>query len=208
MVEKKSRVGEPEIKNLWKQQLVSPITMTNFVKQTAETEKIILFGESNSGKTSFYLEILKYLKSQGVSKEKILMCIISSDRNSGLTKIHKLIPREFMDNVLVFPIDTYEELVSSTATAQKYLDEHFKKTGVYGWLVVELLEECWRQSQDYYSRKAFGETLADLMAAKRKEIQELMKAKNKEGKDTAYQALEGFKDWVCIKFFHNFFECK
>jgi hypothetical protein len=132
------------------------------------------------------------------------MCIISSDRNSGITKIHNLIPKEFMDNVLVFPIDTYEELVSSTAIAKKKLDEHYKKTGVHGWIVIELLEEAWRFSQDYYSRKAFGETLADLMAAKRQEIQELMKSKNKEAKATAYQALEGFKDWVIVKFYHNF----
>ena len=204
MAIKKSIEGAVEPKNLWEQRLVEPRTMTEFVKETADTEKMILFGESSSGKTRFYLGILPYLKKLGVPKENILMCIVYPDRSTGLTKIHSLIPKEFMDNVLVFPINNYEEMVSSTAVADEYLKAHFKKTGVHGWLVSELLEESWRMSQDYYSRMAFGETLADLMAAKRQEVQELMASKDKEGKDTAYQALSGFQDWVTIKFFHNF----
>ena len=204
MVLKKAIDGVVEPKNLWEQKLVTPRTMNEFVKETADTEKMILYGESSSGKTRFYLGVLPYLKKLGVPKENILMCIIYPDRSTGITKIHTLIPKEFMDNVLVFPINNYEEMVSSTAIADEYLKAHFKKTGVHGWLVSELLEESWRMSQDYYSRMAFGETLADLMAAKRQEIKELMASKDKEGKDTAYQALSGFQDWVTIKFFHNF----
>lgn len=204
MATKKEVVGEVGPKNLWDQELVKPFTMTQFVKDTADTEKMNVFGESSTGKTRFYLSVLPYLKKIGIPKEHILMCIIYPDRSTGLTKIFNIIPKEFLESVLVFPISNYEELVSATALAEKKLKEHYQKTGVYGWLVSELLEESWRMSMDYYSRMAFGETLADLMAAKRQEIQELMKAKDREGKDTAFQALEGFKDWTVIKFYHNF----
>jgi len=87
MAIKKSIEGAVEPKNLWEQRLVEPRTMTEFVKETADTEKMILFGESSSGKTRFYLGILPYLKKLGVPKENILMCIVYPDRSTGLTKI-------------------------------------------------------------------------------------------------------------------------
>jgi len=59
-------------------------------------------------------------------------------------------------------------------------------------------------SQDYYSRQAFGETLADLMSAKRRAVEELKSIKSEDKKESAYQALEGWRDWTVIKFFHNF----
>jgi len=204
MMQKKVAGAVDDEQDLWKKQLVKPITMTNFIKETADTEKMLLFSESGAGKTSFYLGILKYLKKSGVNKDELLMCIVYPDRSTGITKIQKLIPREFLDNILVFPVNTYEEMVSSTAVAEQRLKEHYKNTGKFGWLVIELLEESWRFTQDYYSRKAFGESLADLMATKRQEVKAMMESKDKAGKETAYQALEGYKDWVTIKFYHNF----
>jgi len=201
---KKPIEGESPATSLWEQELVVPRKFNDFYEEIAPTEKILLFGESNTGKTRWYLNILNYLKKQGLTKDQVLMCIIFPDRPTGITKLYDLVPKEFVENVLVFPVDTYEELVSSTSKAEKLLTEHHKKTGVHGWLVIELLEEAWRMAQDYYCRKAFGETLADLLAAKRQEIQRLMAAKGKEDRDTAYQALEGWKDWPVIKFFHNF----
>jgi len=205
MVVKKRVAGETDEQDLWKQQLITPISMTDFIQETADTEKMLLFSESGAGKTSFYLSVLKYLKDKkGIEKDNLLMCIVYPDRSTGITKIQNLIPREFLNNIFVFPINTYEEMVSSTAVAEQKLKEHYKKTGKFGWLIIELLEESWRFTQDYYSRKAFGESLADLMATKRQEVKAMMDSKDKAGKETAYQALEGYKDWVTIKFYHNF----
>jgi len=208
MVLKKEIEGEEKPKDLWNEQLVAPIPMDQFARETAETEKLLLCGFSNTGKTRWYLKILDNLKKRGIPKEKIMMCIVFPDRGTGLTKLYNLIPKEFVKNVFVFPINNYEELVSSTAVAEKKLTQHFKETGVHGWLVIELLEECWRFSQDYYSRQAFGETLADYLALQRESVKERMKQvskkQGKEVEDTAFQALEGWKDWTIIKFFHNF----
>jgi len=208
MVIAKTVVGEEKPKDLWNEQLVAPIPMDQFVRETAETEKMLLCGFSSTGKTRWYLKILGLLQKQGIPKDKIMMCIVFPDRGTGLTKLYNIIPKEFVGNVFVFPINNYEELVSSTAVAEKKLKEHFKNTGIHGWLVVELLEECWRFSQDYYSRQAFGETLADYLALQRESVKERMKKiskqAGKEVEDTAFQALEGWKDWTIIKFFHNF----
>jgi hypothetical protein len=197
MAQKKDAVLD-EPKNLWMQELVTPVTMRQFSTNVAETEKIILFGESNTGKTSFYIGILGVLKKQGIKPEDLLMCIIFPDRPTGITKLMKVIPPEYLDNIFVFPVNSYEELVSSTAQAEKKLQEHYKKTGKYGWLVIELLEDAWKSAQDYYCRLAYGETLGEYFAKKKADVK-AMKDDN-----TAYKALEGWGDWPIIKYFHNF----
>jgi len=197
MVTKKETVTQ-QPKDLWKQDLVKPVTIKQYVKEVADTEKIIAFGESNTGKSSFYLSILSHLKKNGMKKEDLLMCIIYPDRPTGITKLVEAIPEEFRESILVFPINTYEELVSSTAIAEQKLQEHKQKTGKLGWLILELLEDAWKSVQDYYCRLAYGETLGEYFAKKRADVKAM-----KED-TTAYKALEGWGDWTIIKYFHNF----
>ena len=197
MIVKKETVSQKP-KDLWKQDLVKPLTIKQYASEIADTEKMIAFGESNTGKTSFYLSILAYLKSKGIKKEELLMCIIYPDRPTGITKLMNAIPDDYKENILVFPINTYEELVSSTAIAEQKLQEHRKKTGKLGWLVIELLEDSWKSVQDYYCRLAYGETLGEYFAKKRADVKAM-----KED-TTAYRALEGWGDWTIIKYFHNF----
>lgn len=196
-MEKKKDIKE-EPKDLWAQQLVKPISIRQYSKEIAETEKIIAYGESNSGKTSFYISILGELSKQKIPKEDILMCIIFPDRPTGLTKLMKAIPPEYLDCVMVYPINSYEELVSSTAQADKELTEHKKKTGKYGWIVIELLESSWKDVQDYYCRLAYGESLGEYFAKKRADVKAM-----KED-TTAYKSLDGWGDWTIIKYFHNY----
>jgi len=203
MALKKPVEGESNPKDLWETK-AEAIPMKQFAKETANVEKLLWFGESNSGKTQAYLDILRYQKSQGVPAEKVCMCIVFSDRATGITKLYNLIPKEYRERVFIFPVNNYEDLIMATGSSEKILLEHFKKTGTHGWLICELLEEAWRMSQDYYSRKAFGETLADLMSAKRRAVEELKSIKSEDKKESAYQALEGWRDWTVIKFFHNF----
>jgi len=203
MVLKKPVMGEKEPKDLWKE-AVKVTTMKQFAKDTADVEKILWFGESNCGKTRGYLDILGYQKSQGVPAEKVCMCIIFSDRATGITKLYNMIPKEYQERVFIFTVNDYESMVKATANSERILLEHHKKTGVYGWLICELLEESWRFAQDHYSREAFGETLADLMSAKRHAITDLKGIKDEKKKESAYQVLEGWRDWSVIKFYHNF----
>jgi len=203
MVMKKQVEGQPQARDLWSE-TAPMITIQQFTKETAETEKIEWFGESNSGKTKGYLDILGYYSALKIPKEQVMMCIVFPDRATGLTKLYNVIPKEYVERVFPFTVNCYEDLVVATATAEKKLLEHFKQTGHHGWLIIELLEEAWRMAQDYYSRQAYGETLADFLALQRETVKEKMKKLGKEDKDTAYMGLEGFKDWTVIKFFHNF----
>ena len=198
MAIKKKSEGSSDARELWKQELVTPVTMKKYAKDTADVEKIILFGESNAGKTRWYLNVLQELKNKNLKKEEILMCIVYPDRPTGLTKLVNLVPAEFVDRVMIFPVNNYEEMVSATALAEQKLIEHHSSTGKHGWLVIELLEESWRAAQDYYSRQAYGVTLAEYFAQKRQQI-----AVQKDDA-SAYRAFEGWSDWPIIKFFHNF----
>jgi len=203
MALKKPIQGQSEPKDLWKEE-AETYTIEQFAKQTENVEKILWYGESNSGKTRGYLDVLRYLKKIGTPPEKVCMCIIFSDRATGITKLYHLIPKEYVKNIYIFPVNDYEDLVKATGNAERILLEHHKKTGTHGWLISELLEESWRMAQDYYSRQAFGETLADLMSAKRRAIADLKSVKSEDKKESAYQVLEGWRDWTVIKFYHNF----
>jgi len=197
MAIKKPVEGESP-KNLWKMEPVKPVSIKKFAEDIANTEKIIVFGESNSGKTTFYISILKYLETTGYKKEDLLMCIIFPDRPTGLAKLYNAIPKKYVESVQVFQVNTYEELVRATSSAENLLAEHYKNTGKYGWLIVELLEDAWKSAQDYYCRLAYGETLGEYFAKKRSDV----KAVTED--TTAYKALEGWGDWPIIKYFHNY----
>lgn len=203
MVLKKKVEGRIEPKTLWAQE-VTPVSIKQFAKDTENVEKIIWYGESNSGKTHGYLDVLRYQKKMGVPAKDVCMCIVYSDRATGITKLYNLIPKEYVERVFLFTVSDYEDLVKATGASERILMEHYAKTGVHGWLICELLEEAWRLSQDYYSQQAFGETLADLMAAKRRAIEDLKGVKSEDEKESAYQALQGWRDWTIIKFYHNF----
>lgn len=200
MTIKKEVEGESNPKELWDQRLVKPVSLKQYAQEIENVEKLILFGESNTGKTRWYLSILKYLLKQNIPKEKLLMCIVFPDRPTGVTKLINLIPKEYFDNncVQIFPVNNYEEMVSSTAEAEKMLLEHYKKTGKHGWLVCELLEESWKNSQDYYCRQAYGVGLGEYFAQKKQNIKIL------KDDTSAYRALEGWGDWPIIKYFHNY----
>jgi len=202
MVKKKTE-GKLEPVDLWSiEKEATPLK--DFVKDTVNVEKIIWFGPSNSGKTHAYLSVLRDYSKRKIPPKDVCMCIVFPDRSTGITKLWHLIPKEYQDRVFIFPIHDYEGLVTATANCEKILIKHFEKTKTHGWLIVELLEEAWRMAQDYYSRQAFGETLADLMSAKRRAVASLEELKDENKKKSAYEALEGWRDWTVIKFFHNF----
>lgn len=200
MVEKQRQ--ELQAPDLWHQP-VTPVPMKKFVRDVADTEKLLLFSETGGGKTTFYLNILEYLQKQGVSPENLRMCIIFPDRPTGLAKLHSLIPDEYMENdiISVFQVNEYEDTVRATASSEKIMEEHYKNTGYYGWIVFELMENYWTFSQDYYCRQAYGKSMGDFFA----QMQSII-GKNKAEKKTAYEAFAGpfGGPWPIIKFFHNF----
>lgn len=198
MVTKKKKSLSKQPKNLWKQEFTKSMNLRDYEENVADSEKIIIFGESSSGKTAFYLGIIQYLKKQGIKPEDFMMCIVFPDRPTGITKLFNMIPDEFRDRIFIYPIDKYEEMISATSQAEKQLMKHHKETGKHGWFVFELLEESWKMSQDYYTRLAYGESLGDYFAQKRSEVKAM------KDDDSAYRSLSGWGDWSVIKFEHNF----
>lgn len=186
--------------NLWNQ-MVQPVTMRKFAEDVADTEKLLLFGETGSGKTHFYLNILKYLKKSGIEPSNIKMEIIFPDRPTGLAKLYSLIPSDFVDYVDVFQITNYEDTIRATSSAEMVLQNHYKETGHLGWMVFELMENYWTFSQDYFCREAYGQTMGEFFAQ-----MQSIGSKDVAEKKTAYEAFAGpfGGPWPIIKFFHNF----
>jgi hypothetical protein len=200
MTMKKESIDPNETINLWKERSI-PIPIRKYVQEAGVSEKMIVFSETGAGKTRFYLELLEVLKKRGLKKEDLKMYIIFPDRPGGLAKLFGLIPEEFVDCISVLPISNYEDTIIATATAEEGLIEHYKKTGIHGWMIFELLENYWTFSQDFYSRKAYGETLAEYFA----HMQESLK-KSSGKNSSAYEALSGpfGGPWPIIKTIHNF----
>lgn len=186
--------------DLWKQ-TVEPVTMRKFIHDVANNEKTLLFGETGSGKTHFYLGILEHLEECGMSASDIRMAIIYPDRPTGLAKLYSLIPKKYLDSIDVYQVNNYEETIIATATAERMMEEHYKKTGHYGYIVFELMENYWSFSQDYYCRQAYGQSMGEFFA----QMQNIG-GKTKADKKTAYEAFAGpfGGPWPIIKFFHNF----
>ena len=201
MVEKKPKLKQQEAVNLWNQE-AAPITMKKF-RETAYTEKLLLFGETGSGKTQMYLDILPYLLETEFPVKDVLMNIILPDRPTGVSKLCGLVPNEFIDDdrVNIFPVSDYETTIVATATSDKLLRKHFRETGKLGYAVFELMENYWTFSQDYFSRQAYGQNLGEFFA----QMQNIM-GEEKGDKKAAYEAFAGpyGGPWPIIKFFHNF----
>jgi len=200
MAESKTREKSNDAQDLWNQRM-EPIPIKKYATDTADTEKILVFSETGAGKTTFYLNILKYLSSKGIPKKDMKMYIVYPDRPQGLVKLYGLIPKEYQDCIDVLPVGTYEQTIIATATAVEGLVNHFKETGKYGWIVFELIENYWTFSQDYFCREAYGQSLGEFFSQMR-----TIMSKDKAEKKTAYEAFSGpfGGPWPIIKFFHNF----
>jgi len=191
---------KPKVVDLW-DQVVVPIPIKKYVKEAADSEKMIVFSETGAGKTRFYLMLLESLLKRGISKEDLKMFIIFPDRPNGLAKLYDLIPKEYQDSISIFPVGNYEDTIIATASAEKALEEHYKKTGVHGWMIFELMENYWAFSMNHYCIQAYGKTMGEYFA----QMQEISD-KEKAEKKTAYEAFAGpfGGPWPIIKWMHNF----
>lgn len=196
----KETIKKQEAVTLW-DQVADSFNFGDFKDSIANTEKLLVFGETGSGKTKFYIDIFRYLFKKGLKPEDFLACIIFPDRPTGLTKLADFIPKPYMDRIKIYPVNQYEDTIRATATAIKMLEEHYQKTGKFGYLVFELMENYWTFSQDYFCRNAYGKTMGEYFA----QMQSIMGA-DKGDKRTAYEAFAGpfGGPWPIIKFFHNF----
>lgn len=196
----KKEVAKNEFKDLWDES-ATPIPIKKYVAAAADSEKMIVFSETGAGKTRFYLKILETLLKKGVAKKDLKMFIIYPDRPNGLAKLYGLIPKEYQECISVFPVGNYEDTIRATATSVRLLEEHHKETGVYGWMVFELMENYWAFSMNHYCIQAYGKTMGEYFA----QMQSIM-AKDKAEKKTAFEAFSGpfGGPWPIIKFSHNF----
>ena len=196
----KKEIVKNEFKDLWSES-VNSIPIKKYVAEAGDAEKIIVFSETGAGKTRFYLKVLKTLLKKGVSKEDLRMFIIFPDRPNGLAKLFGLIPKEYQECIDVLPVGNYEDTIRATATAVRALEDHHEKTGTYGWLIFELMENYWAFSMNYYCIQAYGKTMGEYFT----QMQSIM-SKDKAEKKTAFEAFSGpfGGPWPIIKWSHNF----
>ena len=201
MVEKKETMKQKEAATLWEQS-VDSIPIKKFSRSTAITEKLLVFGETGSGKTKFYIDILADRRDAGVKPKDMFAAIILPDRPTGITKLYNLIPAEYADEdrIHIFPVNDYEDTITATASANNLLLEHYKKTGKHGYAIFELMENYWSFTQDYFCRKAYGKTLGEYFAQMQASLG------SEKANAAAYEAFAGpfGGPWPIIKFFHNF----
>lgn len=202
---KKEIEGQPTkidaVFDLWSKR-IKPIPIKKYSQDAEDTEKMIVFSETFAGKTRFYLSILQYLQKIGLKKEDLLMTIIYPDRPKGLASLYGMIPKEYQEGVVnVFPVNNYEDTIIATATSVEMLNDHYKRTGVHGWLVAELMESYWLYSQDFFCRFAYGQSIMEYMA----KMQSVLNEKKSDKGSTAYEAFAGpfGGPWPIIKMAHN-----
>lgn len=201
MVEKKETIKAKEASTLWEQEVES-IPVKKFTRSTAITEKLLVFGETGSGKTKFYIDTLSNRRDAGVKPKDMLAIIILPDRPTGITKLYNLIPTEYAeeDRIRIFPVNNYEDTIKATASSHKLLLDHYKQTGKHGYAIFELMENYWSFTQDYFCRKAYGKTLGEYFAQMQASLG------SDKANAAAYEAFAGpfGGPWPIIKFFHNF----
>ena len=198
MTAPKIQATKERVQNLWDERV-------DFEDLSVEEvpENMIVYGGTAVGKSRFYLNIpFNYLEQKIDLDKRFRMFVICPDRRGGVQKVAKRIhvPEKLRSYIKVKYVDSYEELVAATATAKEHLDNFAKEGKDLLWLVIELLDEAWMLSQDYYTRKTYGKTKALYFAGKVEVIKDMV---SNEKKATAFQAFSGFSDWVVIKSLHN-----
>ena len=202
MATTKPVIKKHEAVNLWDQN-VDSVDMKKF-KKTAQSEKLLIAGETGSGKTKFYIDMFRYVHDVlNVKPDDFLATIVLPDRPTGITKLFGLFPKEYIeeDRIKIYPVEDYETTIKATASTHRLHIQHFNQTGKLGYSVFELMENYWSFSQNYFSRKAYGQSMGEYFA----QMQSIM-SDDKADKQSAYKAFAGpfGGPWPIIKFFHNF----
>ncbi len=171
-----------------------------------DREVILMAGPPGGGKSYSVAMLCKDGLEQGFN-------VVAVDRDRGIAKaIKEIFGTKKPENLDYFLANSWEKI-------PKAVNHAFDILGPGDWLVFEMVGGMWDMAQSEYSRRVFGEDVADHLLTLRAEAQELVNAIGastrssdpKEKKEAnriisekmAFGGMEGQTDWNVVKRMHN-----
>lgn len=142
-------------------------------------ERILVFGEAGSGKSTNWLNIAKYLKitkSPGV--------VYAGDSDAAVPRmIASEKYRDIADKVKLYPLYQWQDYM-------KFHTDVMRFAGPTDWVVIDFISSAWEAVQAYFTEEVFNKDIGNYFLQARKEME-------KSGRN-ALNALEGWTDWSVI----------
>lgn len=135
-----------------------------------DTVKLLLSGGTGTGKTTFLLSVLAYLKEKGLSPSQVRMLFVDND--AGLMPLLRkgALEKDWMKSVLYSPCANFKDIDANTRRWLPELQKHQKENGTdSAWLVVDNTKSEWEWVREHYALQAYGMHEYELAVQKRQE---------------------------------------
>ncbi len=152
------------------------------MKQTTQREKILVYGSYKVGKSSLWLDILQASYEAGL---KIHFYLIDTDRAYSKMAEEMDIDYETEGYLTVYLPNNFTELMEASMEIRDLASKG-------DWVIIDMLNYAWTETQDYYTEKVYGETPENYFLAMREEVVA------KGGKDDRAFGGHGGTDWNFI----------
>ena len=146
------------------------VNLAEYMKAAQSQMKLIVFGESGVGKTSFALSVITHLKEKGKKPEEIMMVFLDND--AGLVPLLRkgIIDQEYWPSITYVPCKEFTDIRDNTDKYIPLLLEHQKKFGQdSAWLVVDNTQVEWEWVREHFALTAYGMTEHELALKKRQQ---------------------------------------
>ncbi len=152
------------------------------MKQTTQREKILVYGSYKVGKSSLWLDIMQASYAAGL---KIHFYLIDTDRAYSKMVEEMDVDYEAEGYLTVYLPDDFTELMEASMEIRGL-------AGKGDWVIINMMNYAWTETQDYYTEKVYGETPDNYFLAMRQEVVA------KGGKDDRSFGGHGGTDWNFI----------
>ena len=130
------------------------------MKQTTQREKILVYGSYKVGKSTLWLDIMQASYAAGL---KIHFYLIDTDRAYSKMIEEMDVDYEAEGYLTVYLPDDFPELMEASMEIREL-------AGKGDWVVIDMLNYPWTETQDYYTEKVFGETPDNYFLAMREQV--------------------------------------
>ncbi len=152
------------------------------MKQTTQREKILVYGTYKLGKSSLWLDIMEQSFAAGLD---IHFYVIDTDRAYAKMEEELEVDYEAEGYMTLYEPDDFQALMEANRDIRE-------SAGKGDWVVIDMLNYAWDETQYYYTENVYGETPENYFIAMR---QEVVAAKGKD--DRAFGG-HGGTDWNFI----------
>lgn len=151
------------------------------VRQAIEQRpiKIMVEGDPGSGKTTFSLSVLNYLKTKGYKSDEIMYFFIDMDGQGAIPLLARgAVPDEYVDAIKYVNIGRDEEstifenvseaLRFALNACKKHITNHPRETA---WIILDNMGAFWTGTMDFFSKQVYERSLEEQTLEKRKEAE-------------------------------------